>query len=375
MHRAPLIPACEARSPGTDEAMARRHRVQAQATLTPSGTLDLLGPDDPEWDALVMQCREWHPFYLSAFLGAEAAFYAAQATLLVFRGRAGIAVYPVLLLPFRHAGQEVFDLRGTLYAGPTSNADDRRLHLSLVNGLRAALRESARSYGWITDFCRLNPFVPRAENTDGPGVDHVYVDLTRGYECVRNGYARTARSDVRRAYAGAVEFRPLLDELEHRSFASLYALRMRSLGAARRYRFDDAYFSTLFRTFRDWSLATGAFIEGRLAGAMLEITGNGYVFFYLRAVDPAVRHLRVDHGLDDLGIRLGIEAGNKVCVLGGGVRGNDGVYRYKKSFSPTSFAHVCQATVLDQERYDELCASCRDGECPPLFFPPYRREQ
>lgn len=349
--------------------------MPAQDESMPSGTLDLLGPEDPDWNALVMQCREWHPFYLSAFLKAEAAFRAAEATLLVFRARSGIAVYPVLLLPFRQAGQVFFDLRGSLYAGPISNSADPSVHFSLVNGLRTALREAARSHGWVTDFCRPNPFVPIAGSTDGPPTDHVYVELTRGYESVRNDYARTARSNVRRAHAAGVEFRPLMDEVEHRSFASLYALRMRSLGAARRYRFDDAYFSTLFRSFRDYSFVTGAFVEGRLAGGMLGITGNGYVFFYVRAVDPAVRHLRVDHGLDDLGIRLSIESGNKLCVLGGGVHGRDGVYRYKKAFSSTSFAHVCQATVLDQERYEELCASCFSGHGPPQFFPPYRRER
>ena len=69
--------------------------MPAQDESMPSRTLDLLGPEDPDWNALVMQCREWHPFYLSAFLKAEAAFRAAEATLLVFRARSGIAVYPV----------------------------------------------------------------------------------------------------------------------------------------------------------------------------------------------------------------------------------------------------------------------------------------
>jgi hypothetical protein len=340
-----------------------------------AGNLECLDLDHPEWDALVRTCREWHPFYLSGFVSTEAAFHQADGQLLVFRAGEGIAVYPVLAFAFRSGAAIAYDLRGQPYAGPISSAADPSCHSGLLNGLRSAMSEMADTRGWVTDFCRLNPFThtPFTKQHVSHVSNHVYVDFTRGYERIWKEYRPSARRDVKRANEGRVELRPLANEAEHLSFADLYRIRMVELGASPRYCFDHAYLAALNRNLRHHCLTLGAFVDDRLAGASLNLRGNGYMFAYIAAADSAYRRFRLSHGLHDLAIRIGLRDGYKAYVLGGGVHGEDSVYSYKRSLSPAVFSQLRLNNVLDRERYEQLCAQSSVQEETTDFFPPYRQ--
>jgi len=82
------------------------------AAFSLAGNLECLDLEHPEWDALVRMCQEWHPFYLSGFVRAEAAFRKADAKLLVFRTREAIAIYPVLVFSFRNGAATTYALCG-----------------------------------------------------------------------------------------------------------------------------------------------------------------------------------------------------------------------------------------------------------------------
>jgi lipid II:glycine glycyltransferase (peptidoglycan interpeptide bridge formation enzyme) len=239
------------------------------------------------------------------------------------------------------------------------------------------MSEMADARGWVTDFCRLNPFThtPFTKQYDNHASNHVYVDFTRGYERIRKEYRPSARRDVKRANESRVELRPLANEAEHLSFADLYRIRMVELGASLRYCFDYAYLAALNRNLGHHCLTVGAFVDGRLAGASLSLRGNGYMFAYVAAVDTAYRRFSPSHGLHDLAIRIGLRDGYKAYVLGGGLSGEDSVYSYKKSLSPAVFSQLRLNIVLDRERYEQLCAQCAVQEETTDFFPPYRQEK
>ena len=341
------------------------------------GNLECLDPDHPGWDVIVMTCREWHPFYLSGFIRAEATFHKAEAKLLVFRTAEGIAVYPVLAFPFANGAEITYDLRGQLYAGPISSAEDTERHAELIRGLRSVISQVAPTYGWVTDFCRLNPFTstPLSEQDVSHASNHLYVDLTRGYERIWSEYAPAARKNVKGANRGTVEMRPLRNETEYLAFAALYQRRMNELGASPRYRYATEYFRVLCRDFRDYSLVLGAFIDGQLVGGSFNLKGNMRLFSHVLAVDTTYHHFTLSHGLQDLAIRLGVQQGFKVYVLGGGVRGEDKVFAYKRSLSQEMFPQVRIDIVLDRERYERLCAQDRIQKEKTAFFPPYKQQQ
>jgi GNAT superfamily N-acetyltransferase len=324
-----------------------------------------------------MTCREWHPFYLSGFIRAEGAFHKAEGKLLVFKTADGIAVYPVLAFSFVNEGGITYDLRGQLYAGPISSADSPERHAELIRGLRSAMKEAASAYGWVTDFCRLNPFTstPPSEEDVSHISNHVYVDLTLGYERIWKGYEPAARRNVKGANRSAAEMRPLLNETEYLSFGELYQRRMNELRASPRYRYGREYFRALYRDLSDYSLVVGAFVEGQLVAGSFNLKGNGRLLSHLLAVDPTYRHFKLGTGLLDLAIRLAIQQGCKIYLLGGGVRGEDKVFAYKKSLTQDMLSQVRLDIILDKERYQRLSARYCTQKQATDFFPPYRQTQ
>ncbi|HEY4282582.1 MAG TPA: GNAT family N-acetyltransferase [Chthoniobacterales bacterium] len=348
--------------------------MPAAASLTTN--FRCLDATDPDWNVLIKKCRGWHPFYLSGLVKTEAAFHKASAKLLVSGSGEEIVVYPVLafLLPGKH--EPGYDLCGLPYAGPISSTEDPAVHSRLVTDFRNALHDLAPDYGWVTDFCRLNPFAttPVSDEDRSDSAEQVYVDLTGEYEQIQDGYKAGGRRNVKRANSAAGELKPLATESDYVSFASLYRIRMSELKAPPRYRFDEEYFRALFHCFRDNCLLLGAFMNGRLAGGSLNLRGNGYLFSYLLAVDYGYQHVRLSHGLNDLAVRIGNRQGDKVYVLGGGVCGADSVLEYKKSFSSKTFPQVCLKVVLDKKQYDRLCADGTPKDTNASFFPPWRQQ-
>lgn len=346
------------------------------AATFPVRTLECLEPENPAWDRLVMQCREWHPFYLSGCIKAGAAFHKGEGKLLVFRNEEGIALYPVIAFPLENGGKRTYDLCGQPYAGPISNAADPSRHAGLLVGLRNAIQEMAPAYGWVTDFCRLNPFVatPFPKEAANQVANQVYVDLTRGYDRICKEYSGATRKNVKRANSAIQELRPLASEAECLSLADLYQMRMKEFKASLRYHYDNTYFKALYRDLRAHSLFLGAFVDGRLVGGSLGMRGNGYIFSYLIGADPSFQNYRLNNGLTDLAIRFGIQHGDRTLVLGGGVCGEDSVYAHKKSVSSETFNQVCLNLVLDWKRYHELCAQCPPEVRKTTFFPPYRQQ-
>jgi hypothetical protein len=79
--------------------------------------------------------------------------------------------------------------------------------------------------------------------------------------------------------------------------------------------------------------------------------------------------------LKDELIRWSRERGAEVVVLGGGVSGEDGIFRYKLSFAPTGIRPLMVGRwVVDPATYDEL-VKLRERQGPiaaSTFFPAYR---
>ena len=287
------------------------------------------------WDDIIKRCHFWHPFYLSGFTKAEELFFHAEGRLFIYQSAAGFVLYPALLQPYRTRNATYFDLRSNLYAGPISNARDEEGHRQLVSGLIRAIEAAARANGWVTDYCRNNPFRPmdlegRYANTLRDA--HVAIDCSSDYAEVYRFYYPSVRRCIRRAEQAGLERRPLttIDQID--SLADLYDESMRRLNAPQRYRFDRGYFLFLGHFFADYVDIDGIYLGDQIIGGGVRLVGNGYAFAYLACTDPLARHLRPSHFYHHRAIRKYCERGFKYFVLGGGVPGRPGVLDFKRYF-------------------------------------------
>ncbi len=340
-----------------------------------TGKFRCLDASDPQWDILVRSCRSWHPYYLSGFVQAEAQFHRARARLLCYEAQEGVAVYPVIEKPFHSDLGTTFDLRGQLYAGPITDADNLELHQTLVTVLRQAMVVNASTYGWVTDFCRLNPFA--FESTPWPGSEtasseHVYVDLTLGYKKIWNeGYKKPCRRRIKASRKEGLTFETFDDDKNLSDFATLYSESMERANAHPRYRYTKAYFQSLQKHLKGSVCFGSVAYNGKMIGGDVLLFGNDYTFAFVGAVMSEYRELSPNNGRYDYIIQDSCKRGDKTYVLGGGISGNDGVFKFKQGFSSNTIQAELTKTILAPMRYEELCDATVGKHNRADYFPAY----
>jgi lipid II:glycine glycyltransferase (peptidoglycan interpeptide bridge formation enzyme) len=145
--------------------------------------------------------------------------------------------------------------------------------------------------------------------------------------------------------------------------------------AQAKYYFPLEYFLRFFDEMPEQSVFLLAEHQGKVIAATLYLADDTNVFSYLGGADFQYQSLRPTNLVIQRMIELGRERGMKRLILGGGYRPDDGIFRFKASFSPLRARFSVYRRVHLQEEYDRLVAewSSQHGVAPPAdFFPAYR---
>lgn len=309
----------------------------------------------------------------------------AARLLVVEQGGVAIA-YPHFLrpidpLPFaRGIGKARWDTFTPEYTGPVASGPLRDLE-----GLRLAdlVGRHCREQGIVAEFAHLSPWHSVMELLDPACVerdrDIVYVDLSAGEEAT---WARSLTSDARRmtrkAQQAGVHVRHAESPDDVREFHRLYTRTMERRRALEKYFFPPEYFLAFFETMPESSFFALAEHRGRLVAGGLYLHGGPDVYWHLSAADMDFAHVRPVNGYVWETIRWALARGKKRMLLGGGYERDDGVFRFKASFSPLRAPFCIYRRIHDADAYTELARawSAHHGGCPPRtgYFPVYRAE-
>lgn len=354
------------------------------------GTIHLLRASDPsersEWRALLerWQHREvWaEPAYVELFAGTG-----EEACAVAWSQDGAVVLFPVVVrsleaLPWvgGQQGRDVVSPYG--YGGPFFVAG---------RGSEGAGRAFWSDYDvWaeelrvVSTFARLSLFVSELAHP-GQGVEevahNVIVDLTMRDEDLWMGYAHKVRKNVNRARRNGVVVAadPDGDRLEE--FIEIYRHTMERRGAGSGYYFPREFFERIVRDLRGNYCFFHAFIGERMVSTELVLMCRRHVYSFLggtRSQDFDQRpNDLLKHEIAVWAQRRGLVA----FVLGGGYLPDDGIFQFKRSFSPNG---VVPFSVLrrvhDQETLAELVVARREYErahgCEWVprtgFFPQYR---
>lgn len=142
---------------------------------------------------------------------------------------------------------------------------------------------------------------------------------------------------------------------------------------------DNFYFSReFFETLNQMRENTVFFYvqhEEKIISAELVIYGKENAYSYLGGTDSAYFELRPNDFLKFEAIKWLKGKGLKNFVLGGGYGKDDGIFRYKKSFSPDGVVDFyIGRNIFDENRYKELVSMRTDEgfDKENSFFPLYR---
>jgi CelD/BcsL family acetyltransferase involved in cellulose biosynthesis len=297
--------------------------------------------------------------------------------------RGGTIVHPLLLRPL--AGLPLADgVASALYdaATPPFTGPLRRgaIDAAARSAFRDALERWYADTGVVTEFDHLHPWNARTEVLDAAGVqgdrEIVYVDLALDPERLwRESYTRACRKNINRARREGVRVFEATTEAHALELHRIYEQTMERRGALEAYRVPPDYFPSFLEQMPDNARIVLAEHDGRVAAATLYLHDADDAYSYLGGADHEFQRVRPTNAVVHDMILWARERGIKRLILGGGYGPEDGILRFKSSFSPLRREFHTYRRVHMPDAYGELVERWREhhaGADPGAYFPPYR---
>jgi hypothetical protein len=250
-----------------------------------------------------------------------------------------------------------------------------------------ALRTCLAGERVVSLFVRLHTLIRTDWLLDGAGkmVDHgstvaIRLDAHRAEEGVVAQLSGNRRREIRKLREMRIRVQEDPSSSAREEFAIAYRETMRRAMAAERYYFDLDYFSGLKAALGErLRLFTARNDAGELMAAILVLANRDILQYHLSATpDRFVRESAVKLLIFEAAL-WGAQRGFTRFHLGGGVGASDqdGVFQFKKAFSPTTYPFRTARLVIDEAGYGRLCRAREawmDGthSSSESFFPLYR---
>ncbi len=302
-----------------------------------------------------------------------------SARLFVFIEGENAVVYPFFLrpvseLPFADDARiKAWDSMSPEYTGPLAWGTVTQ---ATVNGFRECFAEYCRQEQIVTEFAHLHPWRWSADLLvkDDVFLDReiIYVDLTLPEELIwRDSLTAACRKNISRARKENVRVyqASALEDIE--KFYRIYIQTMDRRQALAKYYFPLSYFIAFFQQMPDNAAFFLAEREHQVIAATLYLHDDSDVYSYLGGADHTFQHLRPTNAIVYEAIRWAQRQGKKRLIMGGGYHPDDGIFRFKASFSPLRARFHVYKHVHLPDKYAALCCAWAMHN-KRGYFPTYR---
>jgi serine/alanine adding enzyme len=349
------------------------------------GSLQVLFTAQPD------RWRSFLPARQSAFGSLEFASIVERhrgevARLILFRSRDEhvLVVYPLFLraiseLPFGAClPSEAWDAASPEYTGPMALEP-----ITEATGqvFRRLLDQYCQASRIVTEFAHLHPWRASSGTCRHENVhldrEIVYVDLVQSEEDLwQESLTRACRKNINRARSENVRMFAAEKPDHICQFHRVYVHTMDRNRAHARYYYPLQFFMDFFERMSDNARFALAEHDGKIVAGTLFLHDDHDVYSYLGGADQAYQSVRPTNALVYDTICWARDQGKTRLILGGGYEHNDGIFRFKASFSPLRAGfNVCRQIHMP-DQYDTLCAEwAAHHEASPEhsdFFPQYR---
>lgn len=281
---------------------------------------------------------------------------------------------PLNVLPFGHPTGS-WDTSTPEFTGPFGLTNS-----SAVCFLREK-NELFQKLGAVSEFIHLHPFAVDSAllQADGARLNRelIWVDVTLSNdELWRDHFSYACRKNIRRAQSEAVRVFTATELGDLREFHRIYCSTMDRTQALSSYYFPFDYFKYIFEEMSQSSRFVLAEHQGNVIGAILYLHDKDNAYSYLGGADYTFQNLRPSNAIVYDMISWSRSAGKKALILGGGYKPDDGIVRFKSSFSQLRVPFYTYRQIHMRELYSELeqswCRHVGPASVPNGFFPSYR---
>lgn len=342
--------------------------------------------DRTKWEGLVELSvyRDIHqlPVYLEPF----EEHMCAKAYLARYMGRNCEIMFPFFLrdIPISGNEDEQVGFKDMVspwyYGGPfyIGQVDD-----TAMRTFKDILVEFCRENSVVTIFSRFNPYLGNHNKTIGNLNIRkintvVWMDLTNSIDDIWNrSLSKECRRKIRVSESKGVTNRMSDNIADLEKFYHLYIEDMKRKGADKFYMFSWDFLKKLFESLKGDMVISCLEHKGNLLASSVWVQKFNVMYSYLGTRNSDFPHINSSSLEIWYTIKAAKEYGNRVMDLGGGMLVNPGLLQYKRIFSNNTLSLYGQNTVIDFERYKQVC-SCYGLNVQNLlyensrFFPEYR---
>ena len=358
----------------------------------------LLSADDPadfqRWNALVDAAPTPDIYYRPGYARAYQAEGEGKAIALHVETADAAFLLPLLLRPLSKlpfvpddTAQDAITPYG--YGGLLWLHSSQPTPAQLRAGL-TALADWCKSHDVISILLRLHPLLEQDRwlaPLAGPGLSvHIFGPTTAialdpwSEASMRKGRRSdlgVARRSLRITWSSSTGPSPgapsMPDALS--LFRSLYEAAMDRLGAAAFYHFPPSYYVALGEGVGDRMAVALAWSGDQPVGGSIFLADRRFAHYHLSATNDTGRKSKATTLLIREGIDWARARGCRQLHLGGGVRGDDSLFDFKKGFGGEVHQYAFAGLICDPARYQALLAArlAHSGAPPrPDYFPAYR---
>ncbi|KPJ93756.1 MAG: hypothetical protein AMJ53_06650 [Gammaproteobacteria bacterium SG8_11] len=336
--------------------------------------------DQNTWKALASRAQVDDVYFSPEYLKINESILGGESECFIYEDDNLIAYYAYIKRPIE--GTNLFDIVSPYgFGGFIINNKDSAVRFD--NAFRTHCVES----GIVSEFIRFHPFFNNHVYPELKSLEvqlHqavVQVDYTQPNFDLNHTVNKEVRKKIRKAQNNQLQVVEDSHHQYYKDFIQLYHQTMDSKQAAQFYFFDERFFSDLQTYLENSALLLAAIYNEQLIGGLLILFGDNYAYNFLSCSDPRYLALGTNDLLQYCALDWAYKNGKKKYLLGGGLKGEDSLFKYKARFSSGRSDFYIGRRIHLLEAYDDLCRQRiqQQNTNPTEFytrswFPLYRSE-
>ncbi|EGQ27596.1 FemAB family peptidoglycan biosynthesis protein [Sporosarcina newyorkensis 2681] len=312
-----------------------------------------------EWNGVLEKLSLIDVYYTYEYCSSSAELQNGSAKLIYFENELGIVVYPIIKREIDSAlCLNVFDIITPYgYGGPLFFGDQ-----AILNDFRKVFFLYCKNEGIVSEVITFHPLIDNAlAMEDYCNLQFVRkttaVDLTDDLETIRSQYSGMNKRNIKKAQQYGLTYKSVEKSPENiNTFFNLYNGTMNRLKSTSFYYFPlNVIKQQLMDTPISKSHLLFVYNGDQVIAAAILFTGTHFAHYHLSGSDEQYLSMKPNNLIFDFMIELSKTEGCRLLHLGGGYEEDDGLFRYKTSFSNHNiFDYYIGKNILNPKVYKLL---------------------
>lgn len=323
--------------------------------------MQIINFDDPSWNQTLNKLEENYQdiFYRQEFaqLTQNSIYLKYNIKCAIMNYNGGVLLYPFILRKFNFEGIEEFYDITSLYGrgGIITNIKND----NILNHFFDEFNTYCIKKKIVTSLDRFHPIIKNDkfihQKTEVIDVGNFsWVDLSNNIEDLKNRLADRHKKSLKKAQNNNIKifFESNLEHLD--DFLNIYSISMERKNADKFYYFNKKFYNMLDIFLKNNYTFFYATYKNKIISCELILHNKFYSHSYLGSTLHEYKHLCANHLLKFEIIKYSKNQKNKFFLLGGGIKANDGICKYKSGFSSTNCKSLIGKTIFNKEKYLEV---------------------